>query len=46
MFLEILWAASIIESDFKSRMDAINGKIPEIPWRLNGFLDYICKKKN
>jgi hypothetical protein len=41
MFLEILWAASvaselgleaaIIESDSKSCMDAINGKIPEIP---------------
>jgi hypothetical protein len=41
MFLEILWSATvalelgleatIIESDSKSCMDVINGKIPEIP---------------
>jgi hypothetical protein len=51
-----LWAASvaselcleavIIESDSKSYMDAINGKLLEIPWRLNGFLDYISPLKS
>jgi hypothetical protein len=38
--------AAIIESDSKSCMDAINGKLLEIPWRLNGFLDYISPFKS
>ena len=52
----ILWAASvasepsleaaIIESDSKSCMDAMNGKLLEIPWRLNGFLNYFSPFKS